>query len=326
MIPVDDAHVHVAADSHPGMSGKNNEDSFGVSAFRLGDNNGTPSLLAVVSDGIGGHLAGEVASKLAVEIISATVAESDARHPTETLKAAVIQASQAIHEQAEQYESKKGMGATCACAWMIGDRLFTASVGDSRIYLIRGDSIHQLTLDHTWIQEALEHGALTPEQALNHPNQHVIRRYLGSQKPVMPDMRLWLNGAETDLQAERNQGTRLKPGDRLLLCSDGLTDLVKDKELLGALKTQTLDHAVRYLIDLANQRGGHDNITLIALAVPRKVRTSRPRKRPRWLTLTLLGVVVILLVALLTFLFLGWYFNQPQSVPASMGPALTFLA
>ena len=226
MIPADRAHLYVAASTHPGMKGKNNEDQYAVSAYLLSEADPTPSLLAIVSDGIGGHRAGEVASQIAVETISRTVAKSDGSNPTATLEDAITLASQAIVEQAELHPEKRGMGATCVCAWVIGNRLYSASVGDSRLYLLRGNSITQLTTDHTWIQEAIEYGALTPEQARRHPNVHVIRRYLGSQPPPEVDFRLRVNPAETDSQAQANQGFPLIPGDFLLLCSDGLTDLV----------------------------------------------------------------------------------------------------
>ena len=162
------------------------------------------------------------------------------------------------------------MGTTCACAWVVDDRLYSASVGDSRIYLVRDDSIHQLTTDHTWVQEAIESGALTPEQARNHPNAHVIRRHLGSPHPVVPDLRLRIDPGETDGQAQSNQGMQLLPDDQLLLCSDGLTDLVDDEEILNALKFRPIEEALNWLVDLANARGGHDNITIVALQVPAK--------------------------------------------------------
>lgn len=250
------------------MTGKNNEDRYSVSAFYLPGPGRVPSVLAVVADGIGGHKAGEVAAELAVETISRVVAASDGSFPANTLVQAVIEASQAIYEQSEQQASQKGMGATCACGWIIGDRLFTVNVGDSRIYLLRGGRIHQISTDHTWIQEALEHGAITPDQIRGHPNSHVIRRYLGSPQRVIPDIRLRLRSQESDEQAEANQGTRLLPGDQVLLCSDGLTDLVDDDEIQRVLSTYPLQEAVNKLIEIANQRGGHDNTTVVALEQP----------------------------------------------------------
>lgn len=315
MIPVENAHLQVAAGTHEGRSGKNNEDRYAVSAFQVSEKRPIPALLAVVSDGIGGHLAGEVAAEMAVQVITQAVASSDASHPVRTLEGAIIQASRAIREQAEASQSQRGMGATCACVWMIGDRLYTASVGDSRIYLIREGTIRQITTDHTWVQEAVEHGALTPEQARKHPNAHVIRRYLGGRQPVVPDVRLRLRSDESDLQAERNQGTRLRGGDRLLVCTDGLTDLVEDDEILAAMQAVSLDAAVQYLVSLANYRGGHDNTTVVALEYTPPERPSSLLKRTRIALYGCVGVAFVLLVTLLAAALLGWYFSRPLPIP-----------
>ncbi len=311
MIVTAEKHLEIAAHSHAGMSGKNNEDRFGVFHYRLSASDDTPAVLAVVADGIGGHRAGEIAADLAVETISQAVGNSDAREPVKILTDAVIQAGELIREQAEGDQDQKGMGATCACVWVVGDRFFTATVGDSRIYLIRDEKISQISTDHTWVQEALDHGALTPEQARNHPNVHVIRRYLGSPQPVVPDVRLRLDIEEDDSAAEANQGSRLQPTDRLLLCSDGLTDLVKDHEILAALQTNQLEPAVQYLINLANHRGGHDNITIIALDFSSALQGETRGTGSRVALLGCLGLLFLLLVALGAAYFVGWYFSRP---------------
>jgi PPM family protein phosphatase len=268
MIPAERTHLQATVVTHPGMKGKQNEDRYGVSAHIYHPQNPIPSTLAIISDGIGGHRAGEVAAEMAIEIISRKIAESSPSRPQTVLKAAIIAASQSIRDQAEKDPSKRGMGATCACAWIIGDRLYTASVGDSRVYLIRAERIRQLTVDHTWIQEAIDKGLLTFEEAAGHPNQHVIRRFLGSESPPLPDMRLFFEPNDSDEEAIARQGMRLYPGDRLLLCSDGLTDLVADWEILTRVKQLHIEEALSGLVDLANGRGGHDNITIIALQVP----------------------------------------------------------
>lgn len=250
------------------MKGKNNEDRYAVSAYYLDESQRTASVFAIVSDGIGGHRAGEVAAEIAVETINQKIAESDASQPTLILQDAVVQASEAIRKQAEVDPAQKGMGATCVCAWVIGDRLYSACVGDSRLYLIREHTIRKLSTDHTWVQEAIDQGALSPDQARSHPNAHVIRRYLGSPQGVVPDLRLRLRPEDSNSQAESNQGLPLLPGDVLILCSDGLTDLVDDPEILELVETQSLESALTQLEDLANQHGGHDNITIIGMQVP----------------------------------------------------------
>src|SRR5512133_4281145 len=187
---VEKTHLPVAAMTHPGMKGKNNEDRFGVSAFRLKGQPETPVLLAILSDGIGGNRAGEVASEMAVNLISQFIAESDGRNPRQTIEAAIQMASEQIFQQAQQNPEQHGMGATCALAWIAGNQLYTATVGDSRIYLMRDDTIKQLSTDHTWIQEALERGLIQPDEVAGHPNSHVIRRYLGSPTPPEVDFRI----------------------------------------------------------------------------------------------------------------------------------------
>ncbi len=268
MIHSNQTHLPVVAVSHPGMTGKNNEDRYSVTAYRVGSNRGAPALLAVLCDGIGGHRAGEVAADLAVRAITQVVSQSSGSEPMQTLQSAIQTASQAVYQASLGDENRKGMGATCAVAWIIGRKLFTATVGDSRLYLLRGGAIRQLSTDHTWIQEALDRGYLQPDQVRGHPNAHVIRRYLGSPTPPRVDFRLRLTGRESDSEAEANQGLLLQPGDRLVLCSDGLTDMVDNESIAAAFKTNPTDTAAKFLLNRANQNGGLDNITIIAIEVP----------------------------------------------------------
>jgi len=268
MIRVDQSHLPVSALTHPGMAGKQNEDRYAVSAYQVSGSDDTPALLAVLSDGIGGHRAGEVAAEIAVNQISENLAASDSNRPLAALRSSVQAASQAILSFAESDTHLFGMGATCAVVWIIGQRLFTATVGDSRIYLIRGQNILQLSTDHTWIQEALDSGVLQPEEVPNHPNAHVIRRFLGSPSAPDVDVRMRLTGGESDTQAEANQGLPLMAGDALVLCSDGLTDVVAAGEICSTLRALPFERAARTLIDLACSRNANDNITVIAIQVP----------------------------------------------------------
>lgn len=320
---VEKTHLPVAALTHPGMKGKNNEDRFGVTAFRTDGKQSVSVLLAVLSDGIGGNRAGEVASELTVNLISQFAADSDGQDPIAILGEAIRYASDQIHQQAQQNIEQHGMGATCACAWIAGDRLYTATVGDSRIYLMRGDTIRQLSIDHTWIQEALERGLLQPDQVEGHPNAHVIRRYLGSPTPPDVDFRVRADG-DAQSANETGQGMPLLPGDRLLLCSDGLTDLVNDEEILEVFRRETLEAAGHHLIEMANERGGHDNITLVAVQIPgmatMPVAVRRPA-RARSLSRMLIGgcLGVVLLAAIVGGLAGSYmlYFNRdnPTSTP-----------
>ena len=268
MILAEQAHLQIAAATHPGMKGKANEDRYSVTAYRSSIDDSTPSVLAILADGIGGHRAGEVAAQLAIENINKFIANSPSSQPALVLKQALTHTNQLILNFASANPSLLGMGTTCVCAWVIGEQLYAASVGDSRLYLQREDRLICLTTDHTWVQEALARGSLTPEQVKGHPNAHIIRRFLGSMNAIQPDLRLRLSPAENDIQAEANQGLRLLTGDRLMLCSDGLTDLVKDAEILDILRSRQIDQSPARLINLANQRGGHDNITVVMLEVP----------------------------------------------------------
>jgi serine/threonine protein phosphatase PrpC len=313
MIPSERAHLQISAVTDAGISGKDNEDRYAVSAFRTDTNPPIHSIFAVVADGIGGHLAGEVASEMAVNLISQFIAASDGAQPTYLLAEAIIQASKKIYRAAESNREHQGMGSTCACAWVVGERLYMATVGDSRIYLIHKNTIKQLNKDHTWVQEAMDSGALSPDEAREHPNAHVIRRYLGSRQTVMPDFRILLKGNETDAQAERNQGMALLPGDCLLLCSDGLTDLVSDEEIQSRIQNKKGKNVVNDLVALANQRGGHDNITIITLTVPEETRrvivepAPKPKTRSRW-SCVIIGALLLAIIAIVGGL--TWYFNN----------------
>ncbi len=269
MIPSNQNHLDTAAITDPGSRGRLNEDSYQIASFTISDNDDTPVLLTVVADGIGGHKAGEIASRIAVETIISTVAESDVSDPQWVLKSALLEANHSITSEAAEDDERKGMGSTVATALIIDTALYIATLGDSRIYLIRDNIIRQLNVDHTWVQEALDVGVINSEEARSHPRRHLIRSYLGSSDPIKPDLRLYLADNENLEQAKANQGLPLLPMDQILLCSDGLSDLVADEEILDILQGGgTHDEQLQKLVDLANLRGGHDNITIVLLQHP----------------------------------------------------------
>ena len=363
---IQDAHLNFAGASHAGMSGKKNEDRYSISAFMTnhchveGDNSEVPAVLAVVCDGIGGHRAGEVAAQMGVNIITETVRETpcvdtidndpgedDAIQPLKILREAVRRANYAIYQASLTGQGRKGMGATCACAWVIDDRLYTANLGDSRVYLLREGHILQLTTDHTWLQEAYDAGIIDEIQGEAHPNAHVIRRYLGSAKPPEVDFRLWFYEGESDGDALDNQGLHLIPGDVVLICSDGLTDLVSDEEIYQLVMSNTVEQAPAALIDLANARGGHDNITVVLMAVPstkRKVSAakrllstgSKPQrddwqhsaretngkgKRRRWLVGCLAVLIITIMLMVGVYFWMQWWAGRPVPVTSTATPA-----
>lgn len=327
MIPVDRAHLRVAAATDPGKKGKNNEDRYAVVAHRLSQDNPRPSLFAIVADGVGGHHAGEVAAEMAIEVITRVVAESKGERPLEILDRALQQANHSIYTQAAENSAQQGMGTTTACAWIIGERLYISSVGDSRIYLHTDKSLRQLTTDHTWVQEAISSGLLTPDQAREHPNAHVIRRHLGSRQPVIPDFRLRLSADESDEQAETNQGLPLRPGDQVLICSDGLTDLVSNEEILAYLQSRAPETVVNDLVALANARGGHDNITIVLLEAPEPnygIADGAMKPARNNVLFLMLGLGSLLLLGFILIGSLFWFSRQiaPTGTPATSAAPL----
>ena len=217
-----------------------------------------PELLArlghlyVVADGMGGHVAGAQASALAVSTVMEAYYGHPSPDPGQALTEAIRQANAALHRQA-QYPETAGMGSTVVAALVQGRDLYIAHVGDSRAYLIRGQGIKQITRDHTWVAEQVRDGLLSEEEARRHSYRNVITRALGSGPEV-----------EVDLSREK-----LRPGDAVLLCSDGLTDEVQDEEIRQIVAGNDPQEAATELVELASQRGGSDDVTALVIGVRR---------------------------------------------------------
>lgn len=220
--------------------------------------------LFVLSDGMGGEAHGEVASALAVEAIEklCTEANGDSQVTledttsdnfsllTRRLQRAVRQANLDIYESAQKNPAQRGMGATVTTAWANDDRLSIAHVGDSRAYLLRTGNLQQLTSDHSLVAEQVRRGIITPQQAEQSEMQSVLLRALGAHPDVEVDV----------------DEVGLFSGDVLLLCSDGLTRMVTEPEIAGTLQAETDPAAAaQKLVDLANESGGLDNITVIVV-------------------------------------------------------------
>ncbi|MEZ4339439.1 MAG: cyclic nucleotide-binding domain-containing protein [Sandaracinaceae bacterium] len=231
---------------------KHNEDYFLVDA-ELG--------LYLVCDGMGGHAAGDVASKTAAEtvqthlaqrrdLLSAVAAGKASPEEAATIFRQAIQAaSAAIHAMGRDDKAKRGMGTTCVGVLLLGGKGIMGHVGDSRLYLCRAGAVYQLSEDHTFVQEAIRRGMLTPEQAENSPHQNLVTRAVGPNPSVLVDTLVF----------------DVLPGDTMLLCSDGLHGYVKDHgELSNALRSpEELETICGQFIATANQRGGGDNITSV---------------------------------------------------------------
>jgi len=244
-------YLHTIQQSDVGQAREVNEDAYG--RFEPADEDlGERGCLYVVADGLGGHAAGDVASQLAVEtILDAYFNSQHWEGPARALREAIERANEEIYNVALRDPSLREMGTTIVAAAVQGERATLANVGDSRGYLLRDGQLEQVTRDHSWVAKAVEEGVLTPEQARHHPDRHVIYRSLGSETQV-----------EVDVFART-----LRLGDRILLCSDGLTDVLTDETIVALADEADLAAAVQALIDAANDGGGPDNITATLVAV-----------------------------------------------------------
>ena len=230
-----------AARTDVGRRRRANEDCYSIAA-ELG--------YFVVADGMGGHRAGQLASRLAAEAAVAALEalEGSAATLTEKLRCTVAAANREIYVAGQAKAEFSGMGTTVVSLLAADGRVALAHVGDSRAYLVRGGRIRQLTDDHSVVGELVRRREITKSAAREHPHRHVLTRAVGVRREVAPDL------------AELTSS----PGDLFVLCSDGLTGLVRDEEIAEAANVGTdLDAICARLVDLANERGGEDNITVV---------------------------------------------------------------
>ncbi|MBN1106953.1 MAG: Stp1/IreP family PP2C-type Ser/Thr phosphatase [Deltaproteobacteria bacterium] len=242
-----------------GLKREGNEDSYAVEES-LG--------LYIVADGMGGHLAGEVASQIAVDMIrksyrkwheNKTPREDIFGPPDDSLSiegnyllSSIRLANRVVYEMAMEYEQYHGMGTTVVAILVTPALVIAANVGDSRIYLVREGRIEKLSKDHTIVAEQVEMGVMTEEEAATSPLKHILTRNLGSADSVDPEV--------FELESSNN--------DRIILCSDGLTDLVSDAELLEMSEgDEDPDHLCHSLLDKVLKRGAHDNTTIISVFI-----------------------------------------------------------
>lgn len=236
----------VSGRTHQGMVRKNNQDAF-LTILHKEKNNA----LLVVCDGMGGAKAGNIASTIAAHTFADKVEElfsGTSRPSVRALRIAVDRANEAVFRESISDPDLEGMGTTLVAAVIDGRHATLINIGDSRAYRIRGDDITQLTLDHSYVQELYRKGKLTAEEARHHPNRNLITRAVGVDEFVEADI----------FEGE------LAPTDLLLLCSDGLTGMLEDAEIVSLVNaSRSLDEAVEHLIAAACDNGGSDNITAI---------------------------------------------------------------
>jgi serine/threonine protein phosphatase PrpC len=239
-----------------GRKRKGNEDSLFVNPEQN---------LFVVADGMGGHAAGEVASRIAVDSINEFICltggdeeitwpfglDENISYDGNRLKTAIRYANRKVLEATKERSEYEGMATTVAAVLVDGDMANIGHVGDSRIYLFSGDALSLLTSDHSWVNEQIQSGVISADQARSHPLRNVVTRALGGKTDLAVDM----------------QVRKMKPGEVLLLCSDGLTTMVPDEEIEQVLKDNALDleATAESLVAAANEHGGEDNITVVLL-------------------------------------------------------------
>ena len=247
--------LEVAVLSDPGKVRPGNEDAYGSFAPAGGREQRETGWLFVVADGMGGHQGGEIASRLAVDAIHDSYFADPDSDRGAVLVRAVKDANGLVLEQSQADSSLSGMGTTCTAMAIHDGRGFFIHIGDSRAYLLREGELVQLTNDHSLVGEMIRSGMITDEDARNHPRRNVITRSLGVQEAVEADT------PHTPFELRRD--------DLFLLCSDGLSACVSDEEIRGVLAGKDLDSVAGALVEMANARGGKDNVTVLLIRVRR---------------------------------------------------------
>ncbi|KXG75988.1 Stp1/IreP family PP2C-type Ser/Thr phosphatase [Thermotalea metallivorans] len=240
--------MEIGAVSHIGLIREVNEDAYFISDDGLN--------LFIVADGMGGHKAGEVASNIAIESVKNFVknhiqhcSNGDEAMICKMIREAVLEANRNIYEKALAEENYQGMGTTLTMA-LILSKLFIGHIGDSRAYLLRNNEILQITQDHSLVGELLRKGSITEKEAKIHPQRNIITRALGTEENILIDL----------------YTMDLEKGDIVVLCSDGLSNLVDHSEIQECLRNcGSMQLGCEHLVTLANERGGYDNITMIAI-------------------------------------------------------------
>lgn len=251
-----EVELEICLETDPGSVRTNNEDrclSMRPPDLEVAARMGT---LLIVADGMGGASAGEVASEMAIRIIPELYFNSS-KPPAVALKEALESASSSIHGAAQTDPELRGMGTTCVAISIIGSEVYLAYVGDSRLYLLRQNAFYQLTEDHSVVVEMVRQGVLTREQARHHEERNVLSLSMGGRPEITASH--W------------ESPMTVREGDRLLLCTDGLHDLVADSEMQSIITDSPAHEAVKNLIAAAKREGGHDNITAALVHVRAKV-------------------------------------------------------
>ena len=226
-----------------GQRRKINQDCVYASVGPVGN---LPNLF-IVADGMGGHKAGDFASRFAVNAVRESIGASQETNPIKLIRDAIELANRGILRESDEHEEMRGMGTTIVVTTIIDRYAYTANVGDSRLYLL-GDSLKQITKDHSLVEEMVRLGEITEAEARNHPDKNIITRAVGATPNVDIDF--------FDYKVE--------PGGMILMCSDGLSNMVEDEDIRRILRrTIPIEDKARVLVETANENGGKDNIAVI---------------------------------------------------------------
>ena len=266
--------ITASVQTDPGCVRESNEDSGRHIQPNDPETRLSKGTLTIVADGMGGHASGEVASEMAVEIISELYYANNGLEPREALRNAIEIANEEIYGASTTADEYAGMGTTLVTLVVQNDTAFCAHVGDSRLYRFRNGALEMVTIDHSQVMEMVTYGIITMEQARHHDDKNVILRAVGTQPSV-----------DVDVSDEFG----VAAGDIFLLCSDGLSDMLEDSEIGAILLAETDMHAAaEKLIEAAKVNGGHDNITagIVKIAEPNNTHTNEKVRVTREIAIT----------------------------------------
>lgn len=227
-----------------------NQDSFLVS-----ENKDNGLNLYILADGMGGYKGGEIASKVAIQAVSKFITEKfddiskDKQSILDLLEDAIAFANSAIYEESEEDEELQDMGTTLEVLMIYKNKIYIGHIGDSRIYRIRKNKMKKITTDHSYVEKLIQDGEITREEAYHHPKKNLLIKALGTDEVVEPDLIY----------------TVLNKNDILVICSDGLTNMVREEKIFDIIKENTDEDVTDVLVDEANNAGGLDNITVIVI-------------------------------------------------------------
>lgn len=247
--------VTIGAASHPGLKREDNQDSYGY-YLPEDDSVHTKGILMTVADGMGGHAAGAMASRLAVDVLMTEYYNAEHHSISESLKNAFLKANQEVLAKSQDDGDMQGMGTTMTAVVLKENKMYFAHVGDSRGYIIFKNKMSQFTRDHSYVDSLVKAGAISEEEALTHPDRNAITRAIGIRSELIVDV--------------SQKHLKVKNGQYVLLCSDGLYKVVSNEEILSAVyEYQAPNIICEKLIEKANENGGPDNITVILAMIDR---------------------------------------------------------